>query len=138
MAIKTQANDASIEKFLSTLDDSQRRDSQALIEIMQNVSGQPPVMWGSSIIGFGSYHYKSKSGQEGDWMKIGFSPRKGKLSLYITGDASQFQTELNEIGKHKIGKGCIYLTSLEGADMDKLKALIKQAYQLQNPYEVSK
>lgn len=125
---KTIPTDASVQKFLATLDEQQRRDSEMLIEIMQSVSGEPPVMWGSSIVGFGQYHYKYASGREGDTLKIGFSPRKGKMTLYTNHAAEQFKSELDQIGKHDTGKGCIYFKNLKGIDADKLKALLKKAY----------
>lgn len=85
-------------------------------------------MWGSSIIGFGTVRYKYASGQEGDWMRIGFSPRKGKLSLYITVDAEQYKDQLDETGKYKIGKGCIYINKLADVDKVKLTEIIRSAY----------
>lgn len=118
-----------VDSFLATLEsDEQRRDSQTLLRMMSDVSGKSPVMWGSSIIGFGRFTYRYASGREGDWMRIGFSPRKGMLSLYITDDASQFKKELEAIGRHKVGKGCIYLKRLADIDLEALKVLIEQAY----------
>jgi hypothetical protein len=125
---KTVATNDSIEDYLVTLDASQRKDSQTLINIMQEVSGESPVLWGT-IIGFGAFHYKTKSGIEADWPKIGFAPRKGKLSLYITYDAKDFSTQLDRVGYHNIGKGCIYFKNLNNADLGALKDLIYQAYQ---------
>ena len=115
--------------FLASLEsDEQRRDSERLVEIMAEVSGEPPVMWGTSIVGFGAFTYTYASGRQGEWMRIGFSPRKGKLSLYVTYDASQFSEELEAVGKHSIGKGCIYITKLADVDVAALKRLIKKAY----------
>jgi hypothetical protein len=126
---KTVANNASIIDFLASLDDDQqRRDSESLIEIMQDITGEPPVMWGTAIIGFGNVHVTSPSGREVDWLRIGFSPRKGKLSLYVTFDAQKYQTELDKMGKHKIGKGCIYINRLSDVDTSKLTSIIKTAY----------
>lgn len=124
---KTVATDASVIDYLATLDESQQRDSQTLIEIMQDVSGEPPVLWGK-IIGFGKFHYKSKSGIEADWPKISFAPRKGKLSLYVTYDAEKFKDDLKAIGKHDVGKGCIYLKNLDNTNLPALKQVIKKAY----------
>lgn len=125
---KTKPTDNKVSDFLKTLDKQQQTDSKILIDIMGEVSGESPVMWGSSIVGFGSYHYKSKSGREGDWMRIGFSPRKGKVSLYITYDASQYTDILDQMGKYDIGKGCIYLKTIEPLDRSLLEKLIKSAY----------
>lgn len=126
---KTIPTQTDVIDFLATLEsDEQRRDSEVLVEMMSDVSGEPPVMWGTSIIGFGVFTYKYASGREGEWMKIGFSPRKGKISLYVTYDASQFSEELEAVGKHAIGKGCIYITRLADIDVAALKRLIEKAY----------
>lgn len=128
--MKTQPTDVSVAKFIESLTDAtQQEDSKQLVKIMETISGEPAKMWGSSIIGFGTFHYKYASGREGDWMKIGFSPRKGKISLYLTYDADQYKKELDEIGKHKTGKGCIYINRLSDVNVDKLQALIKKTYQ---------
>lgn len=128
---KTIATTGSVSDFLTTLEDAeQRHDSETLIKIMQGVTGAPPVMWGTSIIGFGAIVIKSPAtGREVDWLKIGFSPRKGKLSLYVTFDASKYQKELDAVGKHKTGKGCIYINKLADVDVDKLTDFIKLAYE---------
>ncbi len=127
---KTIPTDNDVADFLATLsDETQHRDSEVLIKMMHKISGEPPVMWGSSIIGFGKRHYKYASGREGDWMKIGFSPRKGKISLYITGDANKYVPELDAMGKYEIGKGCIYIKQLVDVDIEKLEAIINKAYQ---------
>ena len=125
---KTVATQDSVTDYLATLDDSQQRDSQLLVGMMERVSGKPPVLWGK-IIGFGKYHYKSKSGIEADWPLIGFAPRKGKLSLYLTYDAAEFTDVLERVGKHEVGKGCIYLKNLDHADLGALEQLIASAYE---------
>lgn len=126
---KTAPTSVDVTEFLATLDDEQQRyDSEVLVDMMAQVSGERPVMWGTSIIGFGTFHYTSKSGREGDWMRIGFSPRKGKLSLYITYDASQYDKELEAMGKHKIGKGCVYINRLADVDLGALRQVIELAY----------
>ena len=126
---KTIATNGSVVDFLATLDDQQQReDSEKIIEIMQEVTSTPPVMWGTSIIGFGDTSYTSAAGREVDWLKIGFSPRKGKISLYVTFDASRYQKELDAVGKHKTGKGCIYINKLADVDIDKLTDFIQLAY----------
>ena len=96
---------------------------------MSEISGKPPVLWGSSIVGFDSYHYKSKSDQEADWPRIAFSPRKGKISLYVTNEAEQYLPIIEQLGgKTSIGKGCIYISKFEQVDITKLRHLIEQAY----------
>lgn len=133
---KTIPNAADVIDFLATLDDDQqRRDSEVLVEIMQDVSGEPPIMWGTSIIGFGKYTYKYATGRVGDWMCIGFSPRKGKISLYVTVDASRLAKELEALGKHKIGKGCIYINKVADVDMKALRHLIERAYAMRAIHE---
>lgn len=125
---KTVATDDSVIDYLATLDESQQRDSRTLIRMMRDASGEPPVLWGK-IIGFGTYHYKTKSGNEADWPLIAFAPRKGKLSLYLTYDAADFADDLAQVGKHDIGKGCVYMKNLDGANIDALEALITKAYE---------
>ena len=123
-----------VEDFLAELDDARREQSEKLIAMMQKLTNEPPVMWGSSIIGFGSYHYKSKSGREGDWMKVGFSPRKGQYSLYLGLDADDFADELAKLGKHDRGKGCIYIKSLESINLNVLEKMIKKGYNIASSY----
>lgn len=126
---KTTPTSASVEAFIDSLDDAQQAaDSRELVAMMRKVSGQPPVMWGSAIIGFGSYHYKYASGREGDWAQIGFSPRKGKISLYVTFDAAGLTSEFPELGTYKISKGCIYFKRLADVDIGELRKLIDKAY----------
>lgn len=127
--IQTIPTPADVQAFIGKLeDDTQRRDSEELVAIMSNVSGQPPVMWGSAIIGFGSYHYVYESGREGDMPQIGFSPRKGKLSLYITDDADKYLSIREKLGKHKVAKACIYINKLADVDINVLKDLIHAAF----------
>jgi hypothetical protein len=129
---KTIPTTTDVVDFLSTLDDEQqRRDSETLVALMERISSKPPVMWGPSIIGFGSYHYRYDSGREGDMPKIGFSPRKGKFALYITDDAEKYRDEFEGLGKYKTSKGCIYINKLADVDVDKLKVLITKAYKEQ-------
>lgn len=127
--IQTVPTTADVLEFLARVeDDQQRRDSEALIEMMGKISGQPPVLWGPAIIGFGSYHYKYESGREGDMPLIAFSPRKGKLTLYIINDATNYSDFLGRLGKHKTSKACLYITKLADVDMQVLEALIEAAY----------
>ncbi|MES2630632.1 MAG: DUF1801 domain-containing protein [Patescibacteria group bacterium] len=125
---KTIPTNQAVQSFIDSLDDLQQRaDSEELVAIMSNISGEPAVMWGSSIIGFDTIHYKSKA-SEGDWMKIGFSPRKGKMSLYVTCDAEMLSDELKDLGKHQVGKGCIYIKRLSDVDRNQLKKIIQKAF----------
>jgi hypothetical protein len=122
---KTIANDASVTAFLDAIkDDQKREDSYKLLEIMTRLSGCPPKMWGSSIIGFGSYHYKYESGREGDMCRIGFSPRAQNLTLYIITGFSDYEEELSRLGKYKLGKSCLYIKRLSDVDEQVLEQLI--------------
>lgn len=127
---KTIPTNRDVLDFIASLEnEEQRRDSEALVGIMHAISDEQPVLWGTSIIGFGTLHYKYPSGREGDWMKIGFSPRKGKLSLYVTYDALKYKKQLDKVGKYKLGKGCIYINKLTDVDIEMLTKIIRQAYQ---------
>lgn len=127
--LKTKKNKASIEDFLNAVeDDNKRKDSFIIHKLMQKISGDKGSMWGSSIIGYGTYHYKSASGREGDWMATGFSPRKNALSIYIMAGFSKYDGLLKKLGKHKTGKGCLYVKKLEDIDMAVLEELIKESY----------
>ena len=130
--LKTQKNKASVTDFIATLDDEvKRKDSQQLLKIFKEVTKEKPSMWGSSIIGYGSYHYKSdRSKQEGDWMMTGFSPRKQNISLYIIPGVGKYKNLLEKLGKHKISGGsCLYIKRLSDIDEKVLKELIKVAFQ---------
>lgn len=131
---KTQPTDRSVADFIASLPENQQQDARRLVEIMQDVSGSKPVLWGSRIVGFGLYHYKSKSGREGDWMRIGFAPGSGKFSLYLTYDAADLTSRVDNLGKFKIGKGCVYINKLADVDSKKLEQLIRLAYISDNPY----
>lgn len=127
--IKTRANSGSVDDFIKSLDDArQQADSQTLVKIMSEISGENAVMWGSAIIGFGSVHLKYSSGRELDWMRMGFSPRKGKTTLYVTFDAANLTAQFPELGKYKIGKGCIYITRLSDVNINELTKLIQTAW----------
>ncbi len=112
-ANKTRPNNASVISFLDKVEDQvQKRDSYTLIDIMKEITGEEPVIWGSSIIGFGSYHYKYDSGREGDMMLTGFSPRKQNLSLYIMAGFTKYEKLMQKFGKYKTGKSCLYIKRL--------------------------
>ena len=127
--IKTKPTSASVEDFINSVKDEQKRkDSFVILEMMKKASGEEPKMWGSSIIGFGNIKIKSPAtGREVDWLRIGFSPRKAALSLYITGDVRMHAASLEKLGKHKTGVGCIYINKLADVDMKVLKELIEAA-----------
>ncbi|WP_417308941.1 DUF1801 domain-containing protein [Devosia sp.] len=127
---KIGPTDAEVDAYLDTVTDEKRRaDAEQLIEIMSGVTGEPPRMWGDSMIGFGSYHYKYESGREGDAMLTGFAPRKAEFSLYLMGrylPESQDRAEelLGSLGKHRAGKACLYVKRLSDIDVDKLTELV--------------
>jgi hypothetical protein len=127
--LKTQKNDASVEAFLNSVENERRReDGFRLLELMREVTGEEPVMWGTSIVGYGNYHYKYASGQEGDWFLVGFSPRKQSLSLYIMSGFEKYDDLMSKLGKHKTGKGCLYVNKLADVDEQVLRNLVKQSY----------
>lgn len=124
--IKTKPTDASVEDFINTVKDEQKRkDSFVILEMMKKASKEEPKMWGSSLIGFGNIKYKSPAtGREVDWLRIGFSPRKANLSLYLSMNIKEHTATLKKLGKHKTGVGCLYITKLEDIDLKVLKGLI--------------
>lgn len=126
--LKTQRNNTSVKSFIDAVPDEQRRkDARTVSAIMQDVTGEQPAMWGASIVGFGSYHYKYASGQEGDWPLVGFSPRKDNLTLYIMPGFREYGDLLEKIGKHKKGVSCLYIKSLEDVHVPTLKTLVRQS-----------
>lgn len=123
--IKTKLNEASVEDFLNSVTDEQKRaDCEKICSLMAEVTGEQPKMWGSSIVGFGSYHYKGKSGREGEWMLTGFSPRKQNLTLYLMDGFENHADLLAKLGKYKTSVGCLYLKKLEDVDVGVLKELV--------------
>lgn len=126
--IKTKATDSSVKAFIESVDNDQKRsDSFAILKMMEGVSKEKPKMWGSAIIGFGDNRYKSPTtGREVDWFKIGFSPRKAAISLYIFG-AVQNAAALKKLGKYKNGKGCLYINKLSDIDTNVLESLMKES-----------
>ena len=130
---KTRPNTTSVTSFLDSVEDEiQRQDSYTLLGIMKKITGEEPVMWGPSIIGFGSYHYKYDSGREGDMMLTGFSPRKQNLSVYIMAGFDKYEELLKDLGKHKTGKSCLYIKRLSEINTDVLTELIKASYNYYN------
>jgi hypothetical protein len=124
--LKTKKNDASVEAYLNAIDDTQRKkDCQEIHELMQKVTGHEGSMWGDSIVGYGSYHYKYESGREGDWMQVGFSNRKQSISVYIMSGFSKYDGLLSKLGKHKTGKSCLYINKMEDIDEQILEEMIR-------------
>ncbi len=129
--IKTKPTTDSVEDFINKVPDEQKRkDSFVLLDMMKKASGEAPVLWSSSIIGFGNKRYKSAAtGREVDWLKIGFSPRKANLSLYLTVDLKEHAAALDKLGKHKTGVGCLYINKLEDVDLKVLNGMIRTSLQ---------
>jgi hypothetical protein len=125
--LKTKKTDASVTGFLSAVDEKRRADAATIAELMQKATGAPPKLWGTSIVGFGDRHYKYASGREGDWFLTGFSPRKANLTLYVLNGFPGQAELLEKLGKHKQGKGCLYINSLEDVHLPTLKKLIAGA-----------
>ena len=132
--IKTKATSASVEDFINSIKDEQKRkDSFVLLEMMKKATGEEPKMWGSSIIGFGQVRLKSpNTGREVDWLRLGFSPRKASLSLYISGDINHQHAEaLKKLGKHKTGVGCLYINKLEDIDINVLEGMMDASLKME-------
>ena len=127
--IKTKATSSSVDGFIETVSDEQKRkDSQIILQLMEKAMKEKPKMWGSSIIGFGDVRYKSPAtGREVDWFKMGFSPRKANLTLYLGLDMKKHDDALKTLGKHKTGVGCLYINKLADVDMNVLKKMITAA-----------
>ncbi len=123
---KTQPTSADVADFLAAVDHPTRRaDGQRLNTLFQEITGWRPRMWGPSIIGYGQYHYVYDSGREGDFLATGFSPRKANLSIYIMPGYQDYATILARLGKHKLGKACLYINKLDDVDLDVLSELIR-------------
>lgn len=134
---KTKETQESVSAFLDKIPDKNRRqDCLAVVDIMRDVTKEEPKMWGSSIVGFGRYHYKYESGREGEWMITGFSPRKGDLTLYIMGGFDEFPDLMKRLGKHKTGKSCLYIKKLADVDVDVLRKLVANSVKLMAPRRI--
>ncbi len=126
--LRTQRNNASVKGFLDGVNDAKKRnDCFAVSALMEEITGEEPAMWGTSIVGFGSYHYKYASGQEGDWPLVGFSPRKDSLTLYIMPGFAEYTELLGKLGKHTTGVSCLYIKSLDDVHLPTLKTLVRQS-----------
>ncbi len=138
--LKTKKNDADVSEFINSfaVTEQKKKDSFEILRIMQDFTGHEPKMWGASMIGFGSYHYKSeRSSQEGDWPLIGFSPRKAAISLYVYTGCPGQEDLLKELGIFKMGKACIYIKRLSDINQETLRKLMKTTLDfLQSKYEI--
>jgi len=129
--LKTQQTEESVEKFLNTINDAGRReDCYKVAKLMEEATGSKPKMWGESIVGFGSYHYKGASGREGDWLLIGFSPRKQNLTLYIMAGFDGYSELMKKLGKHSSAKSCLYIKRLDDIHLPTLKKLIRESVKM--------
>ena len=127
---KTKPTVQSVSAFLNKISDAQlRKDCFALVDLMESVSKTRPVMWGSAIVGFGTRHYVYESGREGDTIKIGFSPRKANIAIYLMGGLDPLRGELAELGKYKTGKGCLYIKALKDINAPVLKKMLAKSFQ---------
>ena len=123
---KTRPTDVSVADFIAAVENPQRRaDAETLCALFEELSGEPPMMWGPSIIGFGRYHYRYDSGHEGEMCRVGFSPRKTELVLYVLGASTEQEAALARLGRHRTGKGCLYVKKLADVDMAVLEELIR-------------
>ncbi len=126
--LKTTPNRASVRAFLDAItDETRRKDCRTLVRMMRQATKAKPKMWGPSIVGFGTYHYRYESGREGDWFLTGFSPRKQALTLYIMAGFSRYDALLDQLGTHKTGKACLYVKTLADVDLAVLQRLIDQS-----------
>ena len=128
--LKTQENDASVNDYLNSVEDEKKREASFKVkELMEEVTGEEARMWGDSIVGFGHYNYKYASGREGEWMLVGFAPRKKNLTLYIMSGFDEYDDLLDKLGKHSTGKSCLYINKLEDVDTDVLRDLVDKSVQ---------
>jgi hypothetical protein len=124
--LKTKKTAASVSEFIESISDEERRkDCRRLVALMKKATKADPKMWGTNVVGFGDYHYKYESGRENDWFVAGFSPRKQNLTLYFMTGTERYKDILHRLGKHKTGKGCLYIKNLTEVDQDVLAELIK-------------
>lgn len=134
--LKTKPTAKSVEKFINSIeDDNRRQDCFAVAKLMEEVTGFKPQMWGESIVGFGSYHYKYASGQEGDWPLTGFSPRKKELTLYIMSGFEKQQELLKKLGKHSSRKSCLYIKRLDDIHVPTLKKLVRESVKIMKNHQ---
>jgi hypothetical protein len=126
--LKTQPNEGDVDAFLDTIEDeTKREDARRLRALMADATGEQPTMWGTTIVGFGSYHYRYATGREGDWFVAGFAPRKQNLTLYIMDGFDEYEPLLSRLGTHSTGKSCLYVKRLADLDMDVLRDLVERS-----------
>jgi hypothetical protein len=126
--LKTRPTDEKVEDFLKNVEHPvKRKDSFEIMKMMKDITKKDPKMWGNSIVGFGSQRFKYASGREGKWFETGFSPRKQSLTLYITAGFDRYENLLKKLGKHKLGKSCLYINKLQDVGKETLKELIKES-----------
>lgn len=126
--LKTQKNDASVEEFLNTVEnEKKRKDSFAVLNLMREVSADEPSMWGTDIVGFGTYRYKYASGRDAEWFLTGFAPRKRNLTLYIMSGFDEYDSLLSKLGKYRTGKACLYINKLEDVNLETLRELVTRS-----------
>lgn len=130
--LKTKPTKKSQKKYLKALDNKMQADAVILLELFEEITKEKAVMWGESIVGFGTYHYVYKTGREGDWMKTGFSVRKHNSSLYIMSGAKKYPELLEKLGPHKAAVGCLYIKRLSDINIPTLKMLIKKSWTVMN------
>ncbi|WP_425392529.1 DUF1801 domain-containing protein [Ekhidna sp.] len=131
--LKTQPSNQSVEAFIDSVEPEwKRNDARELLRLMKRITEMEPVMWGNSLIGFGKYHYKYKSGREGDWFLAGFSPRKQNMSVYIMGGFENQEDLLEKLGKYKKSVGCLYFKKLDDIDLDILEKMILRSIETVN------
>ena len=136
---KTTQNASPVEDFINSVDNEQkRRDSRDMIALMKKITGSEPTMWGSSLVGFGSYHYKYESGREGDFFITGFSPRKAAFTVYIMPGFSEYADLMEQLGPYKTGKSCLYINNLDVVDRGILEQIISKSVEdMRERYECS-
>ena len=122
--LKTRPTDDDVEAFLQSVPEPAQSDCRVLAAMMRDATGADPVMWGSSIVGFGKVHYQYASGREGDWFRVGFSPRKRALTIYLMDGVDRHADQLERLGPHTTGKGCLYIKRLDDVDADVLAELV--------------
>ena len=126
--LKTAPNEQSVETFIDSVEPEWKRDdAREILSLIGRITGEDPVMWGDSIVGFGNYHYKYESGREGDWFLAGFSPRKQSTTIYMMGGFDGQDEMLEKLGKHKKSVGCLYIKKLADVDMSTLEKMIKKS-----------
>ncbi len=131
--LKTKPGKLSVTQFIKDVEHKTRQqDSKVILKIMQEITKEKAILWGSAIVGFGSYHYKYASGCEGDWMKTGFSPRKSYISVYIMNGFDKYENLIEDLGKHKRGKSCLNINKLADIDLQVLTELISRSYTAMN------